>query len=425
MTGSSGVAPAPSRLRRILTYPLRFGDPTEDWPSSRFERLALINMLSSAGDAMVVVALAGSVFVSVPLHAARGRTALGLVMTMLPFAVVAPFTGPAADRFRRGKTLVLFLSAVARSAAALMMAAWIHNLALFPAAFLSLVASKTHGVVRSALTPSAIEEDSDLVRANARLAVGSGVASTVAAPVGAAIYALLGASTLLEADAFVFALTGSLCLILIRFSTDRHPEDLTTRWRRLPTPGPLRRARLVVASTRGMTGFLTALVAFGFRGREVPAIWYFVAAGGVLGSVTGAVIAARVRRAMPSERWVVYGSALLIAATSGAATAVGWQDGRLAAVVVAVSCGLAGSVGKATFDSMVQVQVARAGQAQAFARFEASFQAAWVLLALVPTLISVPLTIGFITMAATLTGSVVVAVTGRRGVLQQRRELRS
>ncbi|MCP6423341.1 hypothetical protein NL463_28945, partial [Klebsiella pneumoniae] len=77
MTGSPDVAPPPSRFRRILTYPLRVGDPSEDWPSSRFGRLALVNMLSSAGDAMVVVALAGSVFVSVPLHAARGRTALG------------------------------------------------------------------------------------------------------------------------------------------------------------------------------------------------------------------------------------------------------------------------------------------------------------------------------------------------------------
>src|SRR5438132_885103 len=129
----------PVRLRRGVTYPFRLGPPGEDWLNTRFGVLALINTLSGVGDALVALALAGSVFVSVSLHAARGRTAPGLICTMLPFAVVAPLTRPLTDRARRGKGFVVFLSAAGRMVAVVMMGAWLHNLLLFPAAFVALV----------------------------------------------------------------------------------------------------------------------------------------------------------------------------------------------------------------------------------------------------------------------------------------------
>jgi hypothetical protein len=87
-----------------LTYPFRLGPPYQPLAWHRFAGLALVNSLSSSGDALVAVAvaLAGPIFVSVPVHAARGRTALALVCTLLPFVVVAPFTGPLTDRVRAG-----------------------------------------------------------------------------------------------------------------------------------------------------------------------------------------------------------------------------------------------------------------------------------------------------------------------------------
>ncbi len=408
--GAPGIQPPGSRLARALTYPFRLGATEEDWPSTQFGRLALINVLSSAGDAMVAVALAGSVFVSVPLNAARGRTALGLVMTMLPFAVVAPFTGPAADRFRRGKRLVLFLAAAARTAAALMMAAWIHNLALFPAAFLSLVASKTHAVARSALIPAVTDRESDLVPANSRLTLGSGLASAAAAPVGAAVYAVFGSRALLDVDALVFALAASLSLILLRPAKTAPAGPIAPHERKPPTPVPLLRGAVAVGGVRAATGFLTALVAFGFRAQGAPVIWYgVVAAAGVGGNLVGAGMAPSVRRLVRSDRWLVYGSALAIAGVALAVVPLRWQHGQVAAAVLAVSTGLAGCVGKTTFDSMVQVQIGDHARARAFARFEASFQAAWVLLALVPTIVHVPLTAGFVVIAVVLAGLVVTA----------------
>ena len=55
----------------------------------------------AAGDAFVTIALAGTLFFSTSLDAARGRVALTLIITMAPFAVLAPVIGPVLDRARR------------------------------------------------------------------------------------------------------------------------------------------------------------------------------------------------------------------------------------------------------------------------------------------------------------------------------------
>jgi hypothetical protein len=102
MAHRSGRRHEPGRFRSLLTYPLRLGPSDQPLAWNGFGGLAIVNHLLSAGDALVAVALAGSIFVSVPLHAARGRIALGLVCTMLPFVVVAPFMGPLTDRVRAG-----------------------------------------------------------------------------------------------------------------------------------------------------------------------------------------------------------------------------------------------------------------------------------------------------------------------------------
>ena len=47
-----------------------------------------------AGDAFVAVSLAGTIFFSTSVDQARGRVVLFLLVTMAPFAVLAPFIGP-------------------------------------------------------------------------------------------------------------------------------------------------------------------------------------------------------------------------------------------------------------------------------------------------------------------------------------------
>src|SRR5690606_27215455 len=70
-------------------------------------RLIELTAGHSAGDTLVTVARASTVFCGVPVGEARGPAALYLVITMLPFALLAPFVGPILDRFRSGRRYVM------------------------------------------------------------------------------------------------------------------------------------------------------------------------------------------------------------------------------------------------------------------------------------------------------------------------------
>ena len=76
--------------------------PQDVFVSSPFARLARVHAFSVAGDALIAVALANSVFFSIDPTQARVKVMLYLVLTMAPFAVVAPLLGPWIDRPRGG-----------------------------------------------------------------------------------------------------------------------------------------------------------------------------------------------------------------------------------------------------------------------------------------------------------------------------------
>ena len=64
--------------------------PADAFTTSPFTRLARVHAFSVATDTLVTVSLAGTLFFSIPSGAARDKVALYLVLTMAPFAVVAP-----------------------------------------------------------------------------------------------------------------------------------------------------------------------------------------------------------------------------------------------------------------------------------------------------------------------------------------------
>jgi hypothetical protein len=61
-------------------------------------KLIELHAVNGAGDVMITVALASTVFFSVPTDEARGRVALYLAVTMAPFTLLAPVIGPLLDR---------------------------------------------------------------------------------------------------------------------------------------------------------------------------------------------------------------------------------------------------------------------------------------------------------------------------------------
>ena len=76
----------------------------------------LIELTAAGGaaDAFVAVSLAGTIFFSTSVDQARGRVVLFLLVTMAPFAVLAPFIGPALDRMQQGRRYLLAGTLLAR-----------------------------------------------------------------------------------------------------------------------------------------------------------------------------------------------------------------------------------------------------------------------------------------------------------------------
>ncbi len=70
-------------------------------------RLFDLHAVSCAGDTLIAIGLAGTIFFNVPLGEARSKVALYLLVTMIPFALLAPVVGPLLDHFRHGRRYAL------------------------------------------------------------------------------------------------------------------------------------------------------------------------------------------------------------------------------------------------------------------------------------------------------------------------------
>src|SRR5438477_9360659 len=133
------------------------------------DKLIELTAAGSIGDAFVAVALAGTIFFSTSVDQARGKVALFLLITMAPFAVLAPFIGPMLDRVQDGRRYILAGTLLARGLLCWGLAAAINSpVTLLPAAFGILVLQKAYGVARASVTPRLLPAEITLLTANAR-----------------------------------------------------------------------------------------------------------------------------------------------------------------------------------------------------------------------------------------------------------------
>jgi MFS family permease len=160
---------------------------------------------SSAGDAFVIVALAGTIFFNTSVDQARSKVVLFLVITMAPFAVLAPFIGPALDRVQQGRKYLLAGTLLARGLLCYAMAAAVSNpITLLPAAFGVLVLQKAYGVVRASVAPRLLPEQITLVTANARSQLFAVIAATIAVAVAEGVQVTGGAAWVLRVGMVVY-----------------------------------------------------------------------------------------------------------------------------------------------------------------------------------------------------------------------------
>ncbi|MBX9921928.1 MAG: MFS transporter, partial [Mycolicibacterium frederiksbergense] len=129
-----------------------------------------------AVDAAMAVALANTLFFAAASGESKSKVALYLLITIAPFAVIAPLIGPALDRLQHGRRIALAMSFAARTVLAVVLIAnydgatgsfpsWV----LYPCALGMMVLSKSFSVLRSAVTPRVLPPTIDLVRVNSRL----------------------------------------------------------------------------------------------------------------------------------------------------------------------------------------------------------------------------------------------------------------
>jgi hypothetical protein len=355
--------------------------------TSGLAQLLWVNALHMAGDAMVAVSLAGTLFFAAAADAQRWNVALYLLVTMAPFAVLAPVIGPVLDRLQAGRRWALAGSLLGRAVLALVMAAHFDDVWLYPAALGVLVLSKSLNVLKAAVVPRVLPPAMSLTSANARLSLFGLATSGVAGGMGAAVAALLGFGWELGVTAAVFTAAGVLAVRLPRHvdvPTGEQPADVLTT-AEIPVAGRRRRvtphvvfALRATAALRGLAGFLTIFTAFLVQatfpdGWEASLALGAVAVAAGAGSFLGTVAGSRLRTTTP-DRVVLVAAASAAAVTVLAAAFYSFAMAALVAGVAAVTNALA----KVSLDAIIQREVSESLRASAFARSETLLQLAWV-----------------------------------------------
>jgi MFS family permease len=432
------------------------------------DRLAWVHATSTAGDALVAVALAGTLFFAVPVAAARPRVALYLLLTVAPFAVVAPLLGRLLDGRAGAGRLALVAAMALRATLAALATSRTGSLLLYPLAFGLLVCSRAHGISRTAMVPELAgpAEDlgparlrsgeergragaaptvsagrvPDLVAVNGRMARVAALGGTAGALVGVGLDRLLGGGAVLWASAAVFTAGGVLALGL---PVPRRPRTASTpaaprrvpRWgsvanrsggrlarraaRLARPPGRVRLARTANATVRAVGGFTLFLLAFELRRQGVGTAGLGLLLAGVgVGGVVGAFLLPRAARLVGEDG--LLGGGLLCSGVT--AWLLAGRVGVASAAVAGLAMGAGIAAARLGFESLVQREVAPAARGTAITRAETAFQLAWVAGAVVPVALPLPTTPSLVVAAlACLAAAAIYGV----GLLRLRRGRRA
>lgn len=368
-------------------------DPRDLFAISPFTRLARSHVFSTAGDALFAIGLAGTVFFGVDLDEARWKVALTLLFTIAPLAVAAPLIGPALDRIRGGRLWMIVGTCVGRALVSILLISQFDSLTFYPLAFVMLVLGKSYQVAKSAMVPTTVRNDAELVEANSKLSLLSGLAVAVAAVPGGLFWWLGGPEWVVGLSAVVF-LAGAVAAV--RLPSTQVAEEPATESER----AELRSLGIVLAASamgllRAIVGFLAFLLAFDYKGEDAWKIGV-IAGAAQIGFLVGAAIAPKLRQAVAEEH-ILVGVLLTILVTSFGAA---FSGGLGVASVMSFMVGAGSSAGKQSFDAIVQRDAPDANRGRSFARFETRFQLLWVVGALIPVVITIPMAVGFLVIAA-------------------------
>jgi MFS family permease len=363
----------------------------------------LVHMASVAGDALVAIALADSVFFSLPVGQAKVKVGLYLALTMAPLAFAAPLMVRLLDRsgFRRA---ISFGAGAGRAVVAVIAVSNFDSLLLFPLAFLLLVLSRVHAITKNSLTTAYAPDGEALVQSNARMNRAAVIAGGVAAIPGLLALKLGGAPAVLALAAVSYVTTTLLVLRLPRVR-DRAPETEELTAEEIARRGRIPALKVPAAATAGLraaNGFLVFMIAFALRAPEAArehgtskSSFGLVLAAGFAGAFVGDVIAPRLSAWRRDEAVVLV--SLFVAGLSALLAFVEYGPWLLAAF--GFLAGASTEFGRLAFQSLMQQHAPGGAQGRVFVRYEVLFQLAWVAGAFFPALLSIPFRTGTLLLA--------------------------
>ncbi|GAA3555078.1 MFS transporter [Amycolatopsis ultiminotia] len=385
-------------------------------------------MLNYASDAAMAIALANTLFFAATSGESKGKVALYLLITIAPFALVAPVIGPALDRIQRGRRLAMCVASVGQGLMAVVMALHFDDWLLYPAALGMMVLSKSFTVLKAAVTPRVVPPEITLSKTNARLTVFGLVA-------GGAFGALASGVNSLAGSAGALWFTAAICVAAavqsmripswvevtegeVPTSLSAHPEGKQRKQRQ-----PMGR-HIVVAlwgngSVRVLTGFLMMFAAFAVKAQTEGAghspfmqllllgvIGAAAGAGGFIGNALGA----RLQFGSPDQ--VVVSCVAAAVLSTLLATLL---PGLATAAVVGLVGSTASALAKVSLDAVIQEDLPEQSRASAFGRSETVLQLAWCFGGAVGLLLPPTYWIGFLVVTVLLAIGLTQTYLVRRG----------
>jgi len=404
-----------------------------------------------AVDSAMAVALANTLFFAAATGESKSKVALYLLITIAPFAVIAPLIGPALDRIQHGRRVALAASFVLRTALALVLilnydgaTGSYPSMVLYPCALAMMVLSKSFSVLRSAVTPRVMPPTIDLVRVNSRLTVfgllgGTIVGGTVAAGVEFLCTHLLKLPGALFVVVAVTVVGASLSMRIPRWvevTAGEVPATLSyrrnsgplRRWGhaprgRYPHPragdwqdevkkvsGTLRQplGRNIITALWGnctikvMVGFLFLYPAFVAKAHKANG-WVqlgmlgMIGAAAAIGNFAGNFTSARLKLGRPAV--LVVRCTVAVSAVAFAAAVAG---NLMVAVIATLVTSGSSAIAKAALDASLQHDLPEESRASGFGRSESTLQLAWVLGGALGVLVYTELWIGFTAVSSLL-----------------------
>ncbi|ADT97780.1 hypothetical protein Mspyr1_10970 [Mycolicibacterium gilvum Spyr1] len=397
-----------------------------------------------AVDAAMAVALANTLFFAAASGESKGKVALYLLITIAPFAVIAPLIGPALDRLQHGRRVALAASFVLRTVLAVVLIAnfdsatgsfpsWV----LYPCALGMMVLSKSFSVLRSAVTPRVLPPSIDLVRVNSRLTtfgllggtmIGGGIAA--AAEYGFQLFQMPGALYVVVAVTVAGAVLAMRIPKWVEVTEGEVPATLsyhgaTEMLPREPAAATGRArqplGRNIITSLWGnctvkvMVGFLFLYPAFVAKahdasGWEQLRILGMIGAAAAIGNFGGNFTAARLKLGHPARLVVRCAIAVTVVALATALT-----GNLFVAAAATLVTSAASAIAKASLDGSIQDDLPEESRASGFGRSESLLQLAWVAGGATGVLIYTELYAGFTAITAILILGLAQTVLSYRG----------